>query len=68
VKTDETPKVRFEEGAVLDLEIQMLSRRGDGMIREGKYTVYIPGAKPGQKLKVRISRVAGSTVFGEIAQ
>ncbi|MDD1674064.1 MAG: translation initiation factor IF-2 subunit beta [Methanomicrobiales archaeon] len=68
VKTDEAPKVRFEEGAILDLEIQSLSRRGDGMIREGKYTVYIPGAKPGQKLKVRIARVAGSTVFGEISQ
>ena len=53
------------EGAVLDVEVQSVSRRGDGVVRMGKYILYIPGGKPGQKVKIRITRVSGSIGFTE---
>lgn len=53
------------EGATLDVEVQSVSRRGDGVVRMGKYILYIPGGKPGQKVRVRITRVSGSIVFTE---
>jgi len=53
------------EGATLDVEVQSVSRRGDGVVRMGKYILYIPGGKPGQKVKIRITRVSGSIVFTE---
>ncbi|MDI6718694.1 MAG: translation initiation factor IF-2 subunit beta [Methanomicrobiales archaeon] len=56
---------KFEEGAILDLEIQSLSKRGDGVVREGKYTIYVANAKPGQKVQVRITKIAGSIIFTE---
>lgn len=55
----------LQEGAVLDVEIQSVSRRGDGVVKMGKYIMYVANAKPGQKVKVKISRISGSIVFTE---
>ncbi|MFA5397026.1 MAG: translation initiation factor IF-2 subunit beta [Methanogenium sp.] len=56
---------QLEEGKEMEVEIQSISKRGDGVVRIGKYTMYVAGAKPGQKLEIRITRVAGSIVFTE---
>ena len=55
----------LSEGAVIDVEIQSLSRRGDGVARIGKYIVYVSNAKPGQTVKIRITRISGSIIFTE---
>ena len=55
----------LEEGAVMDVEIQSLSKRGDGVVKMGKYIMYVANAKPGQQVKIRISRISGSIVFTE---
>ena len=57
----------LQEGAVLEVEIQSVSKRGDGVVKMGKYIMYVANAKPGQKVKVRISRISGSIVFTERA-
>ena len=49
----------------MEVDIQFLSKRGDGVAKIGKYTLYVTGTKPGQRVKVRITRVAGSIVFTE---
>ncbi|QYZ79441.1 translation initiation factor IF-2 subunit beta [Methanofollis formosanus] len=58
---------QLEEGAVMDVTIGSISRRGDGVVKIGKYIMYVSKAKPGQTVKVRITRVAGSIVFTERA-
>ena len=58
---------QLEEGKIMDVEIEFLSRRGDGVAKIGKYTMYVAGAKPGQKVKVKITRIAGSIAFTERA-
>jgi len=58
----------LEEGAEVDLEIQSLSRRGDGVVKMGRYIIYVANAKPGQKVKVRITRISGSIAFTERLQ
>jgi len=59
---------QLEEGQILDAEIEFLSRRGDGVAKIGKYTMYVANAKPGQKVKVKITRIAGSIAFTERAE
>lgn len=54
-----------EEGKELDVEIHFLSKRGDGVAKVGKYTLYVANTKPGQKVRVKITRVAGSIAFTE---
>ena len=56
---------QVEEGMEMEVDIQFLSKRGDGVAKIGKYTLYVTGTKPGQRVKVRITRVAGSIVFTE---
>ncbi len=55
----------LEEGAEIDVMIDHLSKRGDGVAKVGKYTIYVANSKPGQKVRVRITRVAGSIAFTE---
>ncbi|MBO7388508.1 MAG: translation initiation factor IF-2 subunit beta [Methanomicrobium sp.] len=56
---------QVEEGMEMEVDIQFLSKRGDGVAKIGKYTLYVTGTKPGQRVKVRITRVAGMIVFTE---
>jgi len=63
----EPQEERPQEGAIVDLSILSVSRRGDGVARMGKYTIYVAGAKPGEKVKVKITKVAGSVAFTERA-
>lgn len=55
----------LQEGQELDVEIQSVSKRGDGVVRMGRYIMYVPRSKPGQKVKIRITRISGSIVFTE---
>lgn len=54
------------EGQELDVEVQSVSKRGDGVVRMGRYIMYVPRGKPGQKVKIRITRISGSIVFTEL--
>ena len=56
---------QLEEGDELEVEIHHLSKRGDGVAKVGKYTLYVAGTKPNQKVKVKITRIAGSIAFTE---
>ena len=61
----EAASENLEEGQELEVEIQSVSRRGDGVVKMGRYIMYVANAKPGQKVKVKISRISGSIVFTE---
>ncbi|MEI7649666.1 MAG: translation initiation factor IF-2 subunit beta, partial [Methanomicrobiales archaeon] len=49
-------------------EIQSISKRGDGVVKMGRYIMYVANSKPGMKVKIRISRISGSIVFTERAE
>ena len=63
----EEPGSRLEEGAIVDVRIESISRRGDGVARIGKYIMYVSNARPGQTVKVKITRISGSIIFTERA-
>ncbi|MDD4127701.1 MAG: translation initiation factor IF-2 subunit beta [Methanomicrobium sp.] len=56
---------QIEEGMEMNVDIQFLSKRGDGVAKVGKYTLYVTQTKPGQTVRVKITRVAGSIAFTE---
>ncbi len=53
----------LEEGQELEAEIESVSRRGDGVAKIGKYILYVTGGKPGQKIKVKITKISGQVAF-----
>lgn len=56
----------LKEGVVYDLMIQDVSQRGDGVAKAEGYTVFVPGGRKGQQLKVLIEKTSGSVAFGRI--
>ncbi len=55
----------LREGKIYDLEITDLSRDGDGIARYGNYTIYVPGARKGERVKVKILKIKKNVAFGE---
>ncbi|MDR0980714.1 MAG: translation initiation factor IF-2 subunit beta [Methanocalculaceae archaeon] len=53
----------IEEGKELEVHIESISKKGDGVAHIGKYILYVSGTKAGQNVKVRITRISGSVAF-----
>jgi translation initiation factor 2 subunit 2 len=58
---------KLEEGKIYEVEITDLSRDGDGIAKYGEYTIYIPGARKGERVKVKIMKIKKNVAFGRIA-
>ncbi|MCL5007405.1 MAG: TRAM domain-containing protein [Candidatus Marsarchaeota archaeon] len=55
-------------GDVVDVEVQTLTKRGEGLAKKDGFVIFIKGAQQGDKLKVRISEVKARYATGEIVQ
>ena len=52
-----------EEGKEMEVSIESISKKGDGIAHVGKYILYVSGVKVGARVKVRITKIAGSVAF-----
>ncbi|MCJ2519721.1 MAG: TRAM domain-containing protein [Candidatus Thermoplasmatota archaeon] len=57
-----------EEGKVYEATIEDLGREGDGLARIENFVVFVPGAKVGDRVKIKITRVLRRMAFGEIVK
>ncbi|ABP51167.1 MULTISPECIES: TRAM domain-containing protein [Pyrobaculum] len=55
-----------KEGDIVEVEVVEKSRKGDGVARVEGFVIFIPGAEPGQKVKVQIEKVGGTYAVGKI--
>jgi predicted RNA-binding protein with TRAM domain len=53
---------------VLDVNIVETSKRGDGIARVRGFVIFVPNTKPGDKVKVKITRVSRSYAVAEVTQ
>jgi len=56
-----------EVGDELDLTIESTGAKGDGIAKVDNFVIIVPGAKQGETVKVKITRVLKKMAFGEIA-
>ncbi|MCX6693939.1 MAG: translation initiation factor IF-2 subunit beta [Methanomicrobiales archaeon] len=61
----ESSKQEIQEGSIIEVEILSLSKRGDGVAKRGKYIIFVPRTKPGQRIRVKVARISGSIIFTE---
>ena len=52
-------------GEELDVTVSELSRKGDGVARVQGYVIFIPNAKQGDHLKIRITTIRPSYAIAE---
>ncbi len=55
-----------EIGKEYDVKVQEVSRRGEGIARIQGLVIFIPNAKPGEHLKIRITRISRRFAEAEI--
>jgi predicted RNA-binding protein with TRAM domain len=51
---------------VVEVEVVEKSRRGDGVARVEGFVVFVPGAEPGQRVKVQIEKVGATYAVGRV--
>ena len=57
-----------KEGAIYEIEIEGLGKKGGGVGRHEGFVILVPGAKPGDVVKVKITAVRGKVAFGEVQE
>ena len=55
-----------EVGKEYDVDITELSRRGDGIAKVQGFVIFVPGAKAGQKAKIKVTSVGPRHAVGEM--
>ncbi len=61
-------KVQVKEGDVYEVEIIDISREGNGIAKIGEYTIFVPNAKKGEKVKVKIERIKKKVAFASVVR
>lgn len=60
------PPKPVEMGKEYDVDIQETSRRGDGIARIKGLVTFVPETKPGDKVRIRITRISRRFAEGEV--
>ena len=62
------PPPPIKVGEEHEVSIEEISRRGDGIAKIQGFVVFVPGAKVGDKMKIRITRVSSRYAIAERVQ
>lgn len=54
-------------GDELDVKIEAVGEKGDGIAKKDGFVLFVPGTKQGDEVKVRVTRVLQKVGFAEIA-
>ncbi|MFB6245068.1 MAG: TRAM domain-containing protein [Candidatus Nanohaloarchaea archaeon] len=65
---DEEYDKPVSEGETVELEIEDLGSKGDGIARVEGFVVFVPGGEVGESYEVEITSVGRKFAFGEIAE
>lgn len=53
-------------GDELDLTIEAVGEKGDGLAKKNGFVLFVPGVKEGQKVRVRVTKVLRKVGFAEV--
>ncbi|MBT3303661.1 TRAM domain-containing protein [Candidatus Woesearchaeota archaeon] len=53
------------EGDEIDVRIESVGEKGDGVAKIKGFVIFVPGVKEGEKIKIKIKKVLKSVGFGE---
>ncbi len=58
-----TPPVN--EGEELDVTIEAVGEKGDGIAKKDGFVIFVPGTKAGDEVRIKVTRVLSKVGFGE---
>ena len=60
-----TPPVKV--GEEIDVTIEAVGEKGDGIAKKNGFVLFIPGVKEGQQVRIRVTKVLRKVGFAEVA-
>jgi predicted RNA-binding protein with TRAM domain len=54
-------------GEELEVTIEAVGEKGDGIAKKNGFVIFVPGVKEGQKVRIRITKVLRKVGFAEVA-
>ncbi len=58
----------LKEGETYDVIISSVGRKGDGIAKRDKYTIYVPGVVKGDSVKIKIKKITGNLAFADLIE
>lgn len=55
-----------KEGEELNVVIEAVAEKGDGVAKKSGFVIFVPGTKTGDKVKIRVKKVAKKVAFAEV--
>lgn len=56
------------QGDEVDVHIEAMGEKGDGIAKKQGFVIFVPGAKIGDYVKIRITKVLAKVCFAEVLQ
>lgn len=56
-----------KQGEELDVTIEAVGAKGDGIAKKNGFVIFVPGVKAGDTVHIKITRVLSKVAFGEVA-
>ena len=53
-------------GDELDVKIEHVGEKGDGIAKKDGFVLFVPGTKPGDEVRIRVTRVLQKVGFAEV--
>jgi len=63
---NQAPPVK--EGEEIIVSIDAVGGKGDGIARKSGFVIFVPGAKKGQHVKIKITKVLTNVSFAEVVE
>lgn len=57
-----------KEGDELEVDIENIGEKGDGIARIRGFIIFIPGTSRGDKVKIRVTKILKRVGFGELLE
>ncbi len=54
-------------GDEINVKIEGVGEKGDGIAKVKGFVIFVPGAKTGEEIKIKVTKVLRKVAFGEVA-
>ena len=61
-------EVPVKEGDELDVEIEAMGEKGDGIAKKDGFVLFVPGTSTGEHVHIRVTRVLKRVGFAEVVR
>ncbi len=59
------PTAPVSVGEELDVRVEAVGEKGDGIVKKNGFVIFVPGVKEGEEIRIRVTKVLAKVGFAE---